>query len=166
MDELTFRGSPLKLTRWVLLASVFILAPYFLSRVFPRTEQIVLWILWSCAGAVSLSVLLMLVRSFSCRPAMRLTPEGFEAKCFGIPFVPWAEVERAWTASSWGGSLLWVKLRNPEPVLEKLSTIRRALAQFNRRSGFGEICLAAGYLKPDFSELMRYVRKHIPEVRG
>jgi hypothetical protein len=58
------------------------------------------------------------------------------------------------------------KLRNPEPFLEKLSTIRRTVVQFNRKLGFGEVCLATGYLEPDFSELMGYVRKRIPEVRG
>jgi hypothetical protein len=166
MDELTFRVSPLKLTRWAMLAASIISTPYLLRRAFPRTEQIALWMLWICAAIVSLCVFLMIVRSFSCRPAMRLSPEGFEAKCYGIPFVPWTDVENIWTARSWGGSLMWIKLRNPEPFLEKLSTIRRALVQFNRKSGFGEVCLATGYLEPDFSELMGYVRKHIPDVRG
>jgi hypothetical protein len=161
MDELLFRNSPVKVAALALSAVGFVAIPFALTGKIPLYKEVMLWI-----GAVFFSACLvaLVVRLLESGPPMRFSRDGFEARCYGIPFVPWTDVETAWTARIKSSDLLCIKLRNPAPVLEKLSAFRRRTARLNQKLGFGDICLAATGMKPGFSEMLEYARKYIPQI--
>ncbi len=96
---------------------------------------------------------------------MRFSRDGFEANCYGIPFIPWTDVEGAWATRVKRQRLLCLQLRNAESVLPRLSPFRRRTAVLNRKLGFGDICLATTGMTPGFTEMLDYARKYIPEIK-
>ena len=146
-----------------LCAVGFIAIPFALSGRVPLYKQVILWV-----GALFFSACLiaLAVRLLASGPPMRFSREGFEARCYGIPFIPWTDVEAAWTTRIKRSDLLCMALRNPEPVIEKLSAFRRRGALLNRKLGFGDICLATVGMKPGFAEMVEYVKRFVPSVHA
>jgi hypothetical protein len=163
MDELVFKNSPGKLVLLLLGSAGFVGVSFFLLDKVPVYKRPVLW-----AGVVffSLCFVAILLRGITGEVPMRFTREGFEARCYGVPFVAWTHVEDAWTANVKGTRLLCLKLRNPDAVLERLSAFRRRSARINQKLGFGDICLAPTGMNPGFSEMLTYAGKYIPAIRN
>jgi hypothetical protein len=162
MDELLFRNSPVKTAALALCAAGFVATPLALMSKVPLYQEVILWI-----GAVFFSACLvaLVVRLLATGPPMRFSRDGFEASCYGIPFIPWTDVEMAWTARVKSSRLLCLKLRNPESILTRLSAFRRRGAALNRKLGYGDVCLATTGMKPGFAEMLEYARKHIPDIQ-
>jgi hypothetical protein len=161
VDELLFKNSPVKMTFLALCAAGFVAMPFALSGRVPFYKEVILWI-----GGIFFSacVVAILSRSLAAGSPMRLTGDGFEAKCYGIPFVPWTDVEAAWTVRIKSSDLLCIKLRNPDQLLDKLSAFRRRTTRVNQKLGYGDVCLATSGMTPGFAELLAYAKKHIPNV--
>ncbi len=162
MDELRFKNSPIRIALLALCAIGFIAIPFALTGKVPRYKEAILWI-----GAIFFAgcLVAIIARLFSSGPPMRFSRDGFEAKCYGIPFIPWTDVEEAWTARIKSTRLLYLKLRNPDAVLEKLSSFRLRTAQMNQKLGYGDICLATTGMVPGFREMVAYARRYIPQIK-
>jgi hypothetical protein len=163
VDELLFSNSPIKIAALACCGVGFVAIPFILSGKVPFYKEVVLWI-----GAVFFCACLIAIvaRLLASGPPMRFARDGFEAKCYGIPFIPWTDVEAAWTSRIKRTRLLCLKLRNPESVLQRLSAFRRRTAELNSKLGYGDICLATTGMKPGFVEMLEYARKYIPNIQG
>jgi hypothetical protein len=161
VDELLFKNSPAKMALLALCAAGFVAIPFALTGKVPFYKELLLWI-----GAIFFSACLvaLLARGLAVGPPMRLTRDGFEAKCYGVPFIPWTDVEAAWTTRIKSSDLLCMKLKNPDPIVERLAPFRRRTTQLNQKLGYGDVCLATAGMKPGFAELLAYVKKYIPNV--
>jgi hypothetical protein len=162
LDELLFRNSPTKLAIRALWTAGFIAFPFAVTGKVPIYDEVILRIMAVFFSAFLVGIVMRLLAS---GPPMRFSRDGFEARYHGIPFVPWTDVEAAWTVRGRYLRFLCLKLRNPESVLQRLSTFRRCNAKLNRKFGYGDICLVVVDLTPGFTETLEYARKYIPRIK-
>jgi len=121
-------------------------------------------IVGALGGLFAVSTLfLMFYRLLFCRPALIVSPEGFESRWWGIPLVTWAEIEQMKInyLGSQRRKFLTITFHHPENIYRRMSVISRVWWKLNCAMGYGHAAISSGGLDANVETLYFYVSRFL-----
>lgn len=165
METVIIKGARWKTLLLLVVSWAFVAAGILIITT--GKEPLIGWVSVLFFGAGSSVFIWQLVDA---RPRLVINDQGVMDRTLGVGVIPWKEIKDAYQQSINGYDFICLELHNPEPYLQKLSAVRRAMASANRGIGFTDFSLnlSLAAVNPDevFELVLKKCQEHQLNVGG
>ena len=160
MNELIIKSSPWKFIFLLLISLAFVGAGVFM--LFAGGPRPVAWLSIVFFGACAA---VFFWQTADSRPRLIFTDDGVYDRTLGIGTIPWPEIDGAYVRSIQGNDFICLELAHPEKYLDRLSPIRRSMANANKALGFTPVSLNLSGLDGNTEEVFEFLLKRLEHHR-
>lgn len=114
----------------------------------------------ACLFVIVVGGVYLFKQLFSKEPLIMVGDDCFCDNSSAISFgkIAWSEIESACLK----GGFLSVKLKNPQPYMQKMNRLQRLMIKGNHKLGYGDVCISSQRFKKDWNKFLEEFNKRKP----